>query len=174
MIRRATLGLLGALLLGCGGLVDVVADRAGDAIAEELAEQLIEQSIGGDLEVNDDGSITLTADGMVVKTGNQEVPEDFPLAIPDAVQVVGVTDMTRDGERSVGVMVAMQQDVDVLALVEGFAGEQGWTESTREVSDAGGVTLTMVILEKDAQKLTISHQASDDRAGGMWTWSRPL
>lgn len=174
--RGGLLAVVGVWLLACGGVADMASQRASEAIEEELAEQMVGMALGGDVELSDDGSLTLTADGVKLTAGgDQEVPEDFPYPPPDGMTVSGVSVVEADGKRVVGVMVAdptgkIAFDTDLEERLKA----EGWTESAKSTMEAGDAKIFSYAAEKGDETFSVHFQISPEGSAGMWSWSAPL
>lgn len=177
MLRRGGLGLsIGLVLLGCGGVVDMASDRASEAIEEELAEQMVGLALGADVEQNEDGSLTITGDGLRLQTGGaKELPDGFPFPVPAVLEVLSVSTVEQDGARATMVIYKAPpgkgpfvEDIETHLLAN------GWTEEAKSTIDMGAAEISTYMANKGEETIMVQFQATDAESGGMWTWNTPL
>lgn len=78
-MRKALAGLVGLVLLGCGGAGDALEDKA----SEVAAEKLLEASGAGKVDLKSDGSVTIdNGSGTVALGSGASLPSDWPSALP--------------------------------------------------------------------------------------------
>ncbi len=94
-------------------------------------------------------SISIETDEGSVNIGGTEIPDDFPLPVPDYEEVVGVVTQTGEFASSM-VTLSFDPDFDdVAALYEDFFDEDGW-EVSRTESNADGDRMVIFYASKDA------------------------
>lgn len=142
----------------------LVVAACGNA-AENIAEQAIEADGGGDvdIEVDDDGETVSMEfedeDGSgSVSFGGGEIPDDFPLPVPDGGDVIQVVELS-DGSQS----VSMQYDPDDFeSLSEEFVDHFSQFSDTQTstgtgespflnlISEEGGVSVSIIVTPEGA------------------------
>ncbi len=139
MIVMMAVALLAAS--GCSSAAENIVENA-------IENQLDEEGGSGNVDVNvdeDEGSVSIETDEGSVVIGGNEIPEDFPLPIPDYEEVSGVITQNDDGGTYSQVILSFDpEDLDDVAdLYEGFFNDQDWDVS-RTNSSAEGSTFTMI------------------------------
>jgi hypothetical protein len=137
--------VLALVAVGCG--------KAAETVLEGAIENQLEEDGGGDVNVNvdeDGGSISIETDEGSVNIGGTEIPDDFPLPVPDYEEVVGVVTQTGEFASSMVTLSFDPDDFDdVAALYEDFFDEDGW-EVSRTESNADGDRMVIFYASKDA------------------------
>lgn len=145
--------ILGALLVS--GLLFLVACSPG----EELAEQFAESQEGvGDVEIDEDsGEVSVETDEGSATIGGGELPEDFPIDMPEGGEVQSVI------EQEDAVIVSVSYDDGFSAIADHF---QGWIDDNDvevvnrfESSDPQSMTWS---LEDGDRGYNISLAATDE------------
>jgi hypothetical protein len=134
---------------GCG--------KAAEKTLEEAIErQIEEEGESGDVNVDldDDGGISIETDEGSFQIGGNEIPDGFLLPIPDYEEISAVSSQT--GEFA-GAMVTVTFDPDefedVAEMYEDFFNDQGWEISR---TDANTGNDRMVIIYGEGDELSAS------------------
>ncbi len=178
---RARIVVLGAVLM-------VLVAACGSA-SENIAERIIENETGGEVDISDDGAVmqvtdedgnTLdinTDDDSVVISGTDEegnetnivmggteIPEGFPMPIPDGAEVTNVSSIeTANGASySVTVEIDPNDTADVLEMYKGWYADQGLEVSSSE---------STVIGQSDATTSLVQIADYGDYSEAVLTWS---
>ena len=104
-----------------------------------------------DIEIDDDGgSASIETDEGSIQIGGNEIPDDFPLPIPDYEELAGVVTQSIDGSEPTQIIVSFDpDDIDKVAdLYEEFFNDQGW-ETSRTDASAGDVRNVFVTRTSD-------------------------
>lgn len=170
--RHAWLVLLAALMLlfaACGD------DDGG--LGGGLLEDAIEREAGGDVNVDisgdeDDFTIEFQDEqGGGVISGGDDIPDGFPMPLPDNYVGLGSTAFEGDGERTVSVILEIPgSDLDkVIALYEGWLASRGVDADTMRISSEG-TSLITIGGEADGETygVTISSDASETVVSLIW------
>ncbi len=135
--------VLALVAVGCG--------KAAENIIEGAIENQLEEEGGGDVDVNldeDDGSISIETDEGSMNIGGTDVPDDFPLPLPDYEEVVGVVTQTGDFASSMVTVTFDPDDFeDVAELYGDFFNDDGW-EVSRTDSSSDGDRMVMYFASK--------------------------
>lgn len=138
------------------------------AIGEEIAERAAEEAVGGDVEVDDEGNITVETSEGAVAIGAQELPDDLPdeLPIVDDLEVVSSFSQTTDGARAVTFQaVTTQSFEDVQAFYAEQLEAEGWTITGESEAELGGVRTASWEIEGHDREGTIGvTQLGEDSA----------
>lgn len=113
-MTRTTLGFL---------LITSVLALAACSPGEELAEQIAESQEGvGDVEIDEDsGEFSVETDEGSASFGGGELPDDFPVDIPDGGNVQSVI------EQEDGVITTVSYEEDFSAIAEHF---EAWVDNS--------------------------------------------
>jgi hypothetical protein len=99
--------------------------------------------------------------------GGTDIPEDFPLPIPDYEEVMGVVTQSDDSGAYSSVILSFDPgDLDDVAdLYEDFFNDQDW-EVSRTNSSSDGSTFTMIngTSEEENASAVIAHEEGEDLA----------
>jgi hypothetical protein len=113
---------------------------ACQSASETIAEQLAEQVEGVDnVEIDtDSGQVKIETDEGAVTIGGGELPDDFPIPLPDGYQVVSV--FTAEGTSAVSLAYPEGNFDDIVAFFDDWTSSQpnAWTKSTSSVSGGEG------------------------------------
>jgi len=154
--------VLATAAAGCARAVE-------DALEGAVERQLEEESGSGNVNVDlneDDGSVSIETDEGSIEIGGAEIPNDFPLPLPEDYEVVSV--VTQTGEAA-GTLVTLGFDpVDfdvVAAMYEDFFNDQGWEVSLTN-SSAGADKLAIIGAEGFglSASIIVGHTEGDDVA----------
>ena len=113
---------------------------ACQSASETIAEQLAEQVEGVDnVEIDTDtGQVKIETDEGSVTIGGGELPDDFPVPLPDGYQVASV--FTADGTSAVSLAYPEGDFDEIVAFFDDWTSSQPttWTKSTSSVSGDEG------------------------------------
>lgn len=153
------------VLSGCGAVTDNVADNIVENAVEQAVERAVESETGGEVSIDLDS----TGDTMVfsVETpegeqemviGGGEIPEDFPVPVPDGVTVLSVA-WGAEGGVVVASLPAGDFDSARALYDDYFAGfdDTGTFESQEQLtwgSEVAGASVSLGMTEGEAN-LTI-------------------
>ena len=125
------------IALGIVALALVLA--ACQSAAEVITEQAIEEAVGGDVKVDtDSGEISVETDDGAITIGGGELPEGFPVPLPDGYEVTAVFTSGRSST------VSLSYPNGDFAAIEAFfddwtSGESDeWTKSNSSISGNDG------------------------------------
>lgn len=148
-----------------GGAVLILLVAACGNPSETVAEQIIESQTGADVNISDDGgSMQVTddegntvdfnsSDGTVVITGTDEegnesvvemggteIPDGFPMPLPDGAEVTFVSsiDTPQGASMSVTVKIDPGDAAAVLEMYKGWYADQGMEVTSSEAMVIGG------------------------------------
>lgn len=112
--------------------------KAAEQVLEEAIEQQIENEGGSgevDIDLDDDGGVSIETEEGSIQIGGNEIPDDFLLPIPDYEELMGVTTFTGD---ETGASVSLTFDPDdfdeVVELYADFFSDQGWEVGQTDTS----------------------------------------
>lgn len=113
---------------------------ACQSASETIAEQLAEQVEGVDnVEVDTDtGQVKIETDEGSITIGGGELPDDFPIPLPDGYQVTSV--LSADGTTAVSLAYPEGGFDEIVAFFDDWTSSQptAWTKSTGSVSSGEG------------------------------------
>ncbi len=113
---------------------------ACQSASETIAEQLAEQVEGVDnVEIDTDtGQVKIETDEGSVTIGGGELPDDFPVPLPDGYQVASV--FTADGTSAVSLAYPEGDFDEIVAFFDDWTSSQStaWSKSTSSVSGGEG------------------------------------
>ena len=120
------------------GLAFILA--ACQSASETIAEQLAEQVEGVDnVEIDaDTGEVKIETDEGAVVIGGGELPDDFPIPLPDGYQVTSV--LTVEGASAVSLAYPEGNFDEIVSFFDDWTSGQpvAWTKSTSCVSGGEG------------------------------------
>lgn len=140
MVRARFLVVLIAMAIAATGCAS-----AAENIVENAIENAIENEGGsGDVNIDideDDGSVSIDTDEGSIEIGSTDIPDDFPLPIPDYEEILAVTTQSFEGTESTQAILSFDPDDinQVADLYKDFFDDQGW-EVNRLDSSADNVT----------------------------------
>ena len=128
---------------------------------EELAEQIIESQEGvGDVEIDEDsGQVSVESEDGSVSIGGGEVPEGFPIAIPDDAEVQAV--IQNGSEATVSLSIDDQFE-SVKDFYEDWVDDNG--EVTNKIETSNPQTISWNIEQGDR---TMSITLADTGPAGV-------
>jgi hypothetical protein len=133
-------------------LVSVGCGKAAENIIEGAIENQLEEEGGGNVNVDldeDGGVVSIETDEGSMSIGGTEIPDDFPLPLPDYDEVVGVVTQTGDIASSMVTLSFDPNDFDDVAeLYQGFFNDAGW-ELSRTDSTTDGDRMVIIYASKD-------------------------
>ncbi len=153
--------ILALVAVGCG--------NAAENILEGAIENQLEEEGGGDVNVNlddDGGVVSIETDEGSMSIGGTEIPDDFPLPLPDYEEVVGVVTQTGEFASSMVTLTFDPDDFDDVAGLYGdFFSDDGW-EVSRTDSNADGDRMVIFYASKDAVSASaiVGHNQGEDTA----------
>ena len=113
---------------------------ACQSTSETIAEQLAEEVEGVDnVEIDpDSGQVKIETDDGSVTIGGGELPDDFPVPLPDGYQVTSV--FSAEGSSAVSVAYPDGNFDEIVAFFDNWTSGQSaaWTKSTSSVSGGEG------------------------------------
>ena len=161
MIVMMAVALLAAS--GCASAAENIVENA-------IENQLEEEGGSGNVDVNideDEGSVSIETDEGSIVIGGNEIPEGFPLPIPDYEEVMGVTTQNDDSGTYSSVILSFDPgDLDDVAdLYEDYFDDQNW-EVSRTNSSSEGSTFTMISGTSEAENASavIAYDEGEDLA----------
>ncbi|MEN8238912.1 MAG: hypothetical protein ABFR53_06890 [Actinomycetota bacterium] len=108
-------------------------------IAENLTEQVLESEGLENVEIDtDSGEVSIETDEGSVTIGGGEIPDGFPIPVPDGYQVTSV--FTAEGTSSVSLAYGNGDFGAIEAFYEDWTGSQAseWRKTTSSVSNEDG------------------------------------
>lgn len=178
--RIALAALLAVASAACGGSDDAAdpaeepaaAEEAGEEAGEEAAEEAAEPDVDDendvDIDAGDDGIVVTGSDAAgeeaQIVIGASEIPDDFPMPIPEGAEVVHVSsiDTSAGSSTSVTVEIDPAETPQVIALYEQWYADQGLETMSSE---------TMVIADSDSVASLVQITDYGDYAEVILTWS---
>lgn len=172
-----------------GGAVLMLLVAACGNSAENVAERIIEEQTGSDVDISDDGgsvqitdeeggtidissddeSIVITGtdesgDEMSIEMGGTEIPEGFPMPIPDGSEVVLVSSLETPNGASYSVTVEIDPNdaADIVSMYEGWYADQGMDVTS---------SASMVIGENDSTTSLVQITEFGSYSEVILTWS---
>ena len=143
---------------------------ACQSAAEVITEQAIEEAVGGDVKVDtDSGEISVETDDGAITIGGGELPEGFPIPLPDGYVVTAVFTSGRSST------VSLSYPNADFATIEAFyddwtSGESDeWTKSNSSISGDDGAMefANWTTASGDASSgIAMRSQCVADSAGG--------
>lgn len=170
--RIALAALLAVASAACGGSDDAADPAEEPAAAEEAAEEAAEPDVDDendvDIDAGDDGIVVTGSDAAgeeaQIVIGASEIPDDFPMPIPEGAEVVHVSsiDTSAGSSTSVTVEIDPAETPQVIALYEQWYADQGLETMSSE---------TMVIADSDSVASLVQITDYGDYAEVILTWS---
>ena len=132
MKRIALILALTLVVAACGGTDDA---------ANSIAEKIVEQASGDSVDIStDDGGLTMSVegdDGIETVSFNEDLPDGFPLPVPDTYDVGGAFTYETDTGTSYSVVIQVSADeFDAMKeMYESWMESEGFTVDTTELGD---------------------------------------
>jgi hypothetical protein len=119
-----------------------------NTLEEAIERQLEEEGDSGDVDIEideDNGSVSIETDEGSVQIGGNDIPDDFPLPVPDYEEISGVVTQSEGSTSYTQVILSFDPDDfdDVADLYEDFFNDEGW-EVTRTNSSGDGQSLAII------------------------------
>lgn len=166
--RIALAALLAVASTACGGSDDAADPAEEPAAAEEVGEEAAEPDVDAENDAGDDGIVVTGSDAAgeeaQIVIGSSEIPDDFPMPIPEGAEVVNVSsiDTSAGSSTSVTVEIDPAETPAVIALYEQWYADQGLETMSSE---------TMVIADSDSVASLVQITDYGDYAEVILTWS---
>ena len=112
---------------------------ACQSAAEVITEQAIEEAVGGDVKVDtDSGEVSVETDDGAITIGGGELPEGFPIPLPDGYDVAAV--FTSDRSSTVSVSYPNGDFAAIQAFFDDWTSAESdeWSTSTSSISGDDG------------------------------------
>ena len=133
-------------------LVSVACGNVAENVLENAIENQLEEESGGDVNIDldeDGGVVSIETDEGSMSIGGTEIPDDFPLPLPDYEEVVGVITQTGDFASSMVTLSFDPNDFEEVAeLYEDFFNDADW-ELSRTDSTTDGDRMVIIYASKD-------------------------
>ncbi|MEA2010657.1 MAG: hypothetical protein U9N78_08135 [Actinomycetota bacterium] len=113
---------------------------ACQSAAEVISEQVIEEAVGGgDVKIDtDSGEVSLETDDGSITIGGGELPDGFPVPLPDGYKVTGV--FTSDRSSTVSLAYPEGDFAAIEAFFDDWTSDQSgeWSKSNSSISGDEG------------------------------------
>lgn len=132
-----------------------------------------DEGIDANVQVDDEGSISIESDEGSIEIGGGEVPEDFPFPLPPDAEVIASFSQDTEDETNQQVTVTFDADEfdDVVELYEDYLDDEGFEVTRSDLTAEGDRTVMLTASSDDGEaSVVLAYSADEEQASCQVYW----